>query len=138
MRPEFREEAEWWLRQAESDFSALDILFHAGKYDLVCFLAQQVAEKALKAYLFLQGEEPPPTYSIARLCSVAARFDSSFQALRSEVKGLTPYYVDARYPNALEEIPALYFEARDAEEAMQLAQQTLHFVKERFPSPNSE
>ncbi len=136
MRPDFREEAEWWLRQAESDFSALDVLFQAGKYDLVCFLAQQVAEKALKAYLLLQEEEPPPTHSIARLCSVAARFDPSFQALRSEVKKLTPYYVDARYPNALEEIPALYFEARDAEEAIRLAKQTLQFVKERFPSQN--
>lgn len=132
MRPDLQEEAVWWLRQAESDFSALDILFRAGKYDLVCFLAQQVAEKALKAYLFSRGEEPPPTHSIARLCSVAARFDPAFQALRSEVKRLTPYYVDARYPNALEEIPALYFEARDAEEAMRLAEQTLQFVKERF------
>lgn len=132
MRPDFREEVEWWLRQAESDFSALDILFQAGKYDLVCFLAQQVAEKALKAYLFLQEEEPPPAPSIARLCSAAAQFDPSFQTLRSEVKKLTPYYVDARYPNALEEIPALYFEARDAEEAIQLAEQTLRFVRERL------
>lgn len=138
MRPDFREEAEWWLRQAESDFSALGILYQAGKYDLVCFLAQQVAEKALKAYLFLQEEEPPPTHSIARLCSAAARFDPSFQALRSDVKKLTPYYVDARYPNALEEIPALYFEASDAEEAIQLAERTLRFVKERFPSQNSD
>ncbi len=133
MRPDFQEEAEWWLRQAESDFSALEILFQAQKYDLVCFLAQQVAEKALKAYLFLQGEEPPPTHSIARLCSVATRFDPAFQTLRSEVKKLTPYYVDARYPNALEEIPALYFEARDAQEAIRLAEQTLQFVKQRFP-----
>ena len=44
---------------------------------------------------------------------------------------MTPYYVDARYPNALEEIPALYFEARDAQEAIFLAEQTLQFVKQR-------
>lgn len=132
MRPEFREEAEWWLRQAESDYSALEILLQAGKYDLVCFLSQQVAEKALKAYLLLQGEELPPTHSIARLCTLASRFDPAFQALRSEVKKLTPYYVDARYPSALEEIPALFYETDDAQEALRLAQRTLQFVKERF------
>lgn len=93
-----------------------------------------IAEKALKAYLFSQGEEPPPTHSIARLCSAAARFDPAFQTLRSEVKKLTPYYVDARYPSALEEIPALYFEASDAEEAIRLAEKTLQAVKERFPA----
>ncbi len=27
-------EALWWLRQAESDFSALEVLLRAGKYDL--------------------------------------------------------------------------------------------------------
>jgi len=33
----------------------------------------------------------------------------------------------------MEEIPALYFESRDAQEAIQLAEQTLQFVKQRFP-----
>lgn len=45
----------------------------AGKDDTCCFLAQQTAEKALKAYLFHQGEELIFTHSIFKLCDMAAR-----------------------------------------------------------------
>ena len=132
MRPEPHEEALWWLRQAEADFSALEVLLRAEKYDLVCFLSQQVAEKALKAYLFSRGEELILSHSVARLCMMAAEFDPAFLTLRAKIKGLTPYYVEARYPNALEEIPALFFDARDAKEAIKMAEQALQFVKERI------
>lgn len=132
MRPDPAEEALLWLRQAEADCSALDVLFRAGKYDLVCFLAQQVAEKALKAYLFLHGEELVPSHSVARLCAMASNFDPAFLDLRADIKGLTSYYVEARYPNALEEIPALFFDARDAQAAMDMAVQALQFVRQRF------
>lgn len=123
-----------WLRQAEADCSALDVLFKAGKYDLVCFLSQQVAEKALKAFLLLHGEELIPSHSVARLCAMASDFDPAFSGLRAEIKGLTSYYVEARYPNALEEIPALFFDAQDAQGAMEMAQKALQFVQERFKS----
>ncbi|HHS98110.1 MAG TPA: HEPN domain-containing protein [Chloroflexi bacterium] len=132
MRPDLEEEARWWLAQARSDFSALDVLFRAGKYDLVCFLSQQVAEKALKAYLIAQGEELILSHSVARLCSMAAEFDPAFSDLRREIKALTPYYVEARYPNALEEIPAVFFDENDAQEAMEMAEKALRFVERRF------
>jgi HEPN domain-containing protein len=49
-----KQEARRWLQQAQSDFAFLDVGRQARKYDTCCFLAQQTAEKALKAYLFHQ------------------------------------------------------------------------------------
>ena len=47
------EEALRWLRQSEADLDAAKYNFEGNIYYLVCFLAQQIAEKALKAlYLF--------------------------------------------------------------------------------------
>jgi len=131
MKPSANQEAQMWLRQAEADFSALDLLLQAGKYDLVCFLAQQVAEKALKAFLIFSGEELIPYHSIAKLCELALPFDAYFDELRKQIKNLTPYYVEARYPNALEEIPADYFDHNDAEQALAMSKAALEFVKSR-------
>ena len=121
MSPVEHDEARWWLEQAESDLSAVEVLFDAGKFDLVCFLSQQVAEKALKAYLFSQGEDLIVTHSITRLCDMCSRYEPSFQDLKKRIRRLTPYYVEARYPNALEEIPARYFNEEDAREAADMA-----------------
>lgn len=51
-----RREADRWWRQASADLAFLPVARDAGKFDTCCFLAQQTAEKALKAYLFAQGE----------------------------------------------------------------------------------
>jgi HEPN domain-containing protein len=50
-----KQEAARWLRQAESDLQILDWIRQAGKADTCCFLAQQAAEKALKAFLFFHA-----------------------------------------------------------------------------------
>ena len=76
-----------------------------------------------------QGEEFIVTHSIARLCDLCSEYDKGFLALKKEIKALTPYYVEARYPNALEEVPALYFDEEDAEGAIEMARKALEFVK---------
>lgn len=77
-----------------SDFAFLEVARQARKYDTCCFLAQQTAEKALKAYLFHQGEELIFTHSIFRLCEMAAHYDPSFRDIREQVKLLDFYYVE--------------------------------------------
>ena len=132
MKPECKKEAQWWYQQATSDFTSLDVLLKAGKHDVVCFMAQQVAEKALKAYLISRGEEFIISHSIAKLCDLIAGYDTEAVSLKKKIKGLTPYYVEARYPNALEEIPSEYFEEDDAAEAIRMAKKALEFVKKRM------
>lgn len=132
MRPNPEEEGKWWIKQAESDFASLPGIMKTSKYDIVCFISQQVAEKALKAYLIYKGEELIVSHSISRLCDICAKYDIEFKNLRKKIKRLTPYYVEARYPNALEEIPAEYFDRGDAEEASQMAGEALKFVKKKL------
>ena len=72
------EEGKRWLEQAKEDLKWAKYLAKEGGYYLVCFLAQQIGEKALKAYLYAQGEEIVIRHSIARLCSVAGEYDKEF------------------------------------------------------------
>ena len=49
MRRDPRSEGLRWLEQAEADRKGAQLLFDGGSYHLACFVAQQIAEKALKA-----------------------------------------------------------------------------------------
>ncbi len=126
-------EAQRWWQQARSDFSFLPVARQAGKYDTCCFLAQQTTEKALKAYLFAQGEELILSHSIFKLCEMAAAYDPAFANLRERVKLLDFYYVEASYPNALGgAIPAEFYSDRDAAEAIAMAKDVLETVGRRL------
>lgn len=62
-----------WLEQAEADRHGAQLLFDGESYHLAYFIAQQVAEKALKAYLYAQGEAIPRTLgrgSLPQSCGV--------------------------------------------------------------------
>lgn len=133
MNQELFKEAKRWLKQAKSDFEFLNIASNSKKYDIVCFFSQQVAEKVLKAYLYFQGEEVIFTHSIFKLCEMASNYDKEFTKLKENIKNLDYYYVEARYPNALEDvIPAEFFNEEDAKESIKMAEQTLRFIEERI------
>lgn len=46
-----RHEVERWLRTAEEDLRAVEVLLQAGAYAQACFYAQQSGEKAIKQWL---------------------------------------------------------------------------------------
>ena len=75
MRKEPDEEGKRWLEQASEDLKWSSELAKRGGYHIACFLAQQVGEKALKAFLYAKGEELVIGHSVERLCTAAARFD---------------------------------------------------------------
>lgn len=52
MRPEALAEGRRWLEQAEADRQGAQLLLEGGSYHLACFVAQQVAETTLKAFLY--------------------------------------------------------------------------------------
>jgi HEPN domain-containing protein len=137
---DLKSEADRWWRQSQSDFLFLQRIVDIGKYDTVCFLAQQTAEKALKAYLFFKGEELVFTHSIFRLCSMASVYHPAFIELRESVKQLDYYYVEARYPNAIEDtIPAEFYNQSDAEQAIDLTGQVLSLIRPLLEDlPNDE
>lgn len=126
------EEGRRWLEQAEEDLSTARYLLQGGKFYMVCFVSQQIAEKALKGYLYSQGEELVVGHSVEELCEWAAEFTPDFEALKGEISILDSYYIPTRYPNGLPaSIPARVFNKKTAEDTLQLAQKTLELVKRK-------
>jgi len=101
MRESSRREGWRWLEQAQADLRWARHLNEQGAYYLVCFLAQQAAEKALKAFLYAQGEELVVGHSVRQLCKRAAEYDARFHHYLDDWGVLDSYYIPTRYPNGL-------------------------------------
>ncbi len=129
MRKSPLEEGRRWLTQAEEDLRWARHLLEEGGYHLACFLAQQVAEKALKAFLYAQGEETVLGHSVHRLAQEAAAWIPDFSSLAARWGILDTYYIPTRYPNGLPDgIPAQVYNRPVAEDAVKLAEEVVMFV----------
>lgn len=116
--------AERWLREAENTLQqARHSLTHAD-YNLVCFLAEQASQKALKAVVYSDGARFITIHSIAELLKTAGCTHSSFLILLDQGSKLDQYYLSSRYPDAVPEpaIPSELFIKDQAEEAISIAQ----------------
>jgi HEPN domain-containing protein len=82
-----------WLLQAEQDLDDAEFNLSGRRYNVACFLAQQSAEKAFKAYLFSRGAEEVWGHSVAELCKDAQTFDPSFNQLDTKAGPLDKYYL---------------------------------------------
>ena len=90
-----------WLEQAKEDLRWTRVLLEQGGYRVVAFLAQEVAEKSLKAALYHLGQEAVLRHSVERLAAdVAVRFP---EARASAPRGATwdAHHVTSRYPNSV-------------------------------------
>ena len=122
-----------WLEQAKADREGAQLLLDGGSYHLACFVGQQVAEKALKAFLYAQGEDLVIGHSVEALCRWAARFDADFERLRGEVSPLDAYYIPTRYPNGLpDSIPARVYTRPVAVEVLRLTDLVLQLVQQKL------
>jgi HEPN domain-containing protein len=129
MRGSPSEEGLRWLEQARADLYWAGDLAERGGYHIACFLAQQVGEKALKGFLYAQGEEIVIGHSVERLCHYAARWEPSFEELVKRWAILDGFYVATRYPNSLpDSIPARVYTQDAAREAVGLASEIVDFV----------
>ena len=129
MRKRPLEEGLRWWRQASTDLHWADHLAEQGAYHLACFLAQQVAEKALKAFLYAQGEEIVLGHSVERLCAAAAAFEPEFRIRARFWSLLDGYYIPTRYPNGLPGgIPADVYTQQAAAQAVGLAREVVEFA----------
>jgi len=93
-------------------------------------LAQQVAEKALKTFLYGQGLEIVLGHSVERLCREATRWDSTIAEPGTRWAILDSYYVPTRYPNSIpDNIPARVYTAEAAQGAVALAREVVAWVQ---------
>ncbi len=133
MRSRASKEGLRWLRQAQADLGWTRHLAEEGAYHLACFLAQQVSEKALKAFLYAQGQEIVLGPSVERLSRAAAAFDAEFEARARTWSVLDGYHVPTRYPNGLPGgIPADVYTEQAAQDALALADDVVSFVAGRL------
>lgn len=131
MRGDALHEGKRWLDQATEDLRWADHLAVAGGYHLACFLAQQVAEKAIKAFLYAEGEEIVLGHSVERLCAAASAKNPGFAVKVKTWSLLDGYYVPTRYPNGLPEgIPANVFTRDAAVGAVAMAREAVDWVRE--------
>lgn len=134
IRRERWEEAQRWFEQARWDVGAARRVREAGLYSLACFVSQQAAEKALKAYLFCQGLEVIREHSVGRLAKRAAQYDPDFAEVRVWAGLLDKYYIPTRYPNGLASggIPAEAYDDHDAARALELAEKLFEVVETKL------
>ncbi len=103
------------------------------RFNLACFLCQQAAEKAVKAYLYHRGAEDVWGHSLTDLCEDAKIFEMFFDTIKSEARQLDKYYEITRYPGYLPSgISSEAFDGDDADRAIELSQFVVDFVKERL------
>jgi HEPN domain-containing protein len=130
MRRTSLDEGERWWQQARADLGWAQWLAREGGWHLVCFLAQQVVEKALKAFLYAHGEELVVGHSVERLCKAAAGYHAEFSDWARRWSLLDGYYIPTRYPSGLPDgIPAEVYTREAAEHAVAMAEEAVSRVR---------
>ena len=115
------EQARRWLRWAAEDLVAAR---HSADDTEVaprvaCSLAQQAAEKAIKALVVSSDLDPPKTHNLLRLARMLAE-ETASRLLDVDLEDLTRWAIEGRYPGDLDEATS-----RDAARAVELAGQVL-------------
>lgn len=131
MRPSPKEEAQRWLKQAESALHVTRILLHEECYAECCFHAEQAAQLALKALLYGHGERSVPIHSVRQLVERCAMHDPAFQQMVDAGKVLDQYYIPTRYPDAIgfPSVPSEIYTEKQSQEALELATTLMHAVR---------
>ena len=119
--PVAHEQARRWLRWAAEDLVAAR---HSADDTEVaprvaCSLAQQAAEKAIKALVVSSDLDPPKTHNLLRLARMLAE-ETASRLLDVDLEDLTRWAIEGRYPGDLDEATS-----RDAARAVELAHQVL-------------
>ena len=134
------DEGKRWVRQAIVDCKALEVLLNEARNDAelsshVCFMAHEVAEKALKGGMYATcglGENSLKSHEIILLgYAIEAIRPSQADGLAALTHSLEPYYLDTRLPNRCisPQIPSDNFSLSAAETAAECGRGVLKIVR---------
>jgi HEPN domain-containing protein len=113
-----------WLRYAKADLALARVpLPVGGLYELLCFHAQQAAEKSLKAVLIHHGIVPPRTHNLEHLIDLLPPTVARTPVLTQGVR-LTIFATSARYPGNEERV-----NNEEYTQAVRLAQDVVHWAE---------
>lgn len=125
-----RDEAALWLQQAADDYRFARTALRERFYAQACFIAQQVAEKAVKAVHYRLGARVVIGHSVrALLAALKGRRTVNDDLLRMAGQ-LDQYYVSTRYPDALPGLtPSDAFSVAQARAAIRAAHKVLQWAR---------
>ena len=95
------EEARRWLAQAENDLEFARLALREEFYHQACFVAQQSAEKSLKAIGYGLGDRTIIGHSVVTLVERYAERVGGLGRLMEDAGVLDQFYIPTRYPNGL-------------------------------------
>lgn len=95
--------AQEWQRLGEMDLSSARHLLTMKPFplEIICYLCQQSAEKYLKGYLVLHGQNPPKIHDLNELRKLCFKFSRTFNVIADQCSDLSAYGVQPRYPMEL-------------------------------------
>lgn len=118
--------AQDWLDQARNDLEWGHASARLDFHSQACFIAQQVAEKALKALAYFRGAELVRSHSVAMVCQ-ELQINGELEAVALR---LDQYYIPTRYPDAQPAgAPFRYFSAAQSQEALSFAERFVAAVE---------
>jgi len=119
-----REVTDEWFKIADADLSSAQFLqkMRPLAVEIVCYHCQQAAEKFLKGFLALKGEEIKKTHDLVQLNKECQKHDSDFKIIEEDCLLLTDYGVNIRYPFPMD------IDESDMKTAIKRAQKIKDFV----------
>lgn len=119
-----------WFRQAKTDLLWGKSSLESGFFPQACFVAQQTAEKALKALCYYRDYDLVKSHSARRIAE-ALNINGP---IREAAQVLDQYYIPARYPDGLPDgAPEDYFTEAQAKQALLYAERIVETVASELP-----
>ena len=113
-----------WLRKAEKDWDDAKFNLEGNRLEVSAFLAQQAAEKALKALHVFKFKRLWRIHDLVRL---GKKVDAPKRILKL-CDGLNPHYIRTRYPIKTE------YTREESLEAVKSAEEVMKWARDRMLS----
>jgi len=118
-----------WINQATRDLKAAEEMMKSSSFEWSCFVAQQGAEKAVKA-VFQKLNAAAWGHSVFEFMKLLSKKVVVNEELLDCARNLDRYYIPTRYPNSFESgSPFQYFTKEDAESAIICSKRITEFCK---------
>lgn len=122
------DEVRGWIAKASSDLEAAGLMIERGFLSHAVFLAQQAAEKSLKAFLTMNSTVFRKTHNIEELAAQSLAIDPGLEPVLRPAVVLTEYAWKFRYPG--DDLDPALAESR---RAFALAEDVFKAVSSRLP-----
>lgn len=118
-----------WFKQAKRDLESAKNQREDGFFEWACFIAQQAAEKAVKAVYQKLGAEAWGHSILDLLNGLKEKLEVP-EALFDQGRRIDKFYIPARYPNGWATgSPSEYITKEDAENAISDSEEILQFCE---------